>query len=45
MRCAGGPTPDSTTMFDEADLTNVIELNPVEKRSGTGSFEWEWYTV
>jgi len=31
MRCPGSPFMDSPTMYDEADLTNAIELNLVRK--------------
>lgn len=43
MRCPGSPYADSHTVYDEADLNNAIELNLLEKRKVTGSYEWEYY--
>ena len=45
MRCPGSPFTDSPTMYDEADLTNAIELNLVRKQKMVGSYEWEYYVA
>jgi hypothetical protein len=50
MRCPGVTFTDLTTMHDQADLNNAVELNHLEKRKMradalTDSFEREYYVV
>src|SRR5713101_2711792 len=41
MRCLRQDPIDTPTAFDAIDLQNAIELDLLEPRSVTGSFEWE----
>jgi hypothetical protein len=48
MRCPGAPYSDAPTMYDEADLTNAIELNLVRKQKIVESYDgaqWDYYVA
>ncbi len=50
MRCPGAPFTDSPTPYDEADLSDAVELKLLEKRrmradTLTASFEPKYYVV
>ena len=46
LRSPGSPYSDvPLPFFEEADLSNALNLGLVEKKSMVGSYKWDWYVL